>query len=65
MRTRIRNVRVFDGDRLWEKTADVLFDESGILADDNGPADVEVDGTGKTLLPGLIDGHVHMGMSGM
>ncbi len=65
MRTRIRNVRVFDGDRLWEKTADVLFDESGILADDNGPAEVEVDGTGKTLLPGLIDGHVHMGMSGM
>ena len=56
---------MFDGDRLWEKTADVLFDESGILADDNGPAEVEVDGTGKTLLPGLIDGHVHMGMSGM
>ena len=65
MRTRIRNVRVFDGDRLWEKTADVLFDESGIRADDAGPADVEVDATGKTLLPGLIDGHVHMGMSGM
>ena len=65
MRTKVRNVRVFDGLRLWEKTADVLFDESGILADDNGPADVEVDGTGKTLLPGLIDGHVHMGMSGM
>ena len=65
MRTKVRNVRVFDGLRLWEKTADVLFDESGILADDNGPAEVEVDGTGKTLLPGLIDGHVHMGMSGM
>lgn len=65
MRTRIRSVRVFDGNRLWEETADVLFDESGILADANGPADVEVDGTGKTLLPGLIDGHVHMGASGM
>lgn len=65
MRTRIRNVRVFDGSRRWDAPADVLFDESGILAEDNGPADVEVDGTGKTLLPGLIDGHVHMGAFGM
>ena len=65
MRTRIVNVRVFDGNCLWEKPADILFDESGILAEDNGPVDVEVDGTGKTLLPGLVDGHVHMGVSGM
>ena len=28
MRTRIRNVRVFDGTRLWDAPADVMFDET-------------------------------------
>lgn len=65
MRTRIRNVRVFDGTRLWDAPADVMFDETGILENDSAPADVEIDGTGKTLTPGLMDGHVHMGGEGM
>ena len=65
MRTRIRNVRVFDGTRLWDAPADVMFDETGILENESAPADVEIDGTGKTLTPGLMDGHVHMGGEGM
>ncbi len=50
---------------------DVLFDESGILAvKEAGAAPARsptqsVDGTGKTLTPGLIDGHVHLGSLSM
>lgn len=57
MRTLISNVRVFDGERTTP-TADVLIDGDRIAAP-GGPADVVVDGTGKTLLPGLIDAHAH------
>ena len=49
---------------------DVLFDESGILAVKEAgaapaAADAVVDGTGKTLTPGPIDGHVHLGSLSM
>lgn len=57
MRTLIRGVRVFDGERT-STGADVLVDGDRI-AEPGGPVDVVVDGTGKTLLPGLIDGHTH------
>lgn len=61
MRTLIRNVRVFDGERTVTG-ADVLIDGDRI-AEPDAPAgvkvDVKVDGTGKTLLPGLIDAHAH------
>lgn len=45
----------------------VVFDESGIIGVGvNGSidikADVEIDGVGITVLPGLIDSHVHLGM---
>ncbi|SEF79304.1 Imidazolonepropionase [Nonomuraea solani] len=58
MRTRIRDVRVFDGERTLPET-DVLIDGDRIAEPGAGPVDVEVDGTGRTLLPGLIDAHTH------
>jgi imidazolonepropionase-like amidohydrolase len=58
----IRNVRIFDGDKVIESGV-VVFREGRIL--DVGPsvalppgANV-IDGTGKTIIPGLIDAHVH------
>ncbi|KFN44926.1 CIA30 family protein [Arenimonas oryziterrae] len=60
--TMIRGVRVFDGERVWPK-ADVVVRDGRIQ--DIGehlamPADAEiVEGQGRTLLPGLIDAHVH------
>ncbi|GGN81530.1 amidohydrolase family protein [Nocardia rhizosphaerihabitans] len=58
MRTRVRDVRVFDGEHIIDRTS-VLVDGDRIVAEDDGPADVVVDGTGRTLLPGLIDAHTH------
>ena len=57
-----KNVRVFDGERVRPQT-DVLV-EGGIISvvgrKVQAPQDAEViDGRGKTLLPGLIDAHVH------
>nr|WP_055510392.1 amidohydrolase family protein [Nonomuraea pusilla] len=62
MRTLIRDVRVFDGERTIA-TADVVIEDDLIAAVGAGadrPADVEVEGTGRTLLPGLIDAHTHV-----
>ncbi len=58
----IRNVRIFDGDKVIE-SGDVVFDDGQIV--DVGPAlkfprgAKVIDGAGKTLIPGLIDAHVH------
>jgi urease alpha subunit len=58
----IRNVRVFDGDRIISANS-VLVESGRIRAvgvDLKGPAGAQViDGTGDTLVPGLIDSHVH------
>lgn len=58
----IQNVRVFDGERMHASRS-VLVDGAKI-ANDNyrgaAPAGAKVvDGKGRTLLPGLIDAHVH------
>lgn len=59
----ITNVRVFDGERVMQGS-DVLVDGATIVAVGRGlkvPAGVEtVEGAGRTLLPGLIDAHVHV-----
>lgn len=59
----IRNVRLFDGTRVTPN-ATVVFDDGRIVAagkDVAAPANARViDGTGKTLLPGLIDSHTHV-----
>ena len=58
----IRNVRVFDGERVIPKTS-VLVTNGKIARVSptiSAPASTPVvDGTGKTLLPGLIDSHTH------
>ncbi|WP_246636763.1 amidohydrolase family protein [Actinoplanes hulinensis] len=58
-RTLIRDVRVFDGERTVPR-ADILIDGARITAPDGRPADTVVDGSGRTLLPGLIDAHTHV-----
>jgi imidazolonepropionase-like amidohydrolase len=60
--TVIQNVRMFDGERAFAGRT-VLIDHGEIMdVDYHGPAPAGarvVDGRGKTLLPGLIDSHVH------
>jgi imidazolonepropionase-like amidohydrolase len=54
--TKITNVRVFTGRGLSDPGPVVIAD--GVLAAD-GPAGQTIDGSGKVLLPGLIDAHMH------
>lgn len=67
MTTRITDVRVFDGEQLLPTRMDVAFDTTGILAiipTSSATAGYEratdIDGSGATLLPGLIDAHIHL-----
>lgn len=66
MKTLIKNTTLFDGDESVLQNASVLFDETGILTvgrvDDAlmSAADSVIDGSGKFVMPGLIDCHVHM-----
>ncbi len=58
----VRGVRLFDGERIWPRAA--VRVRGGLIeavAEDLSPRGGErvVDGAGKTLLPGLIDAHVH------
>lgn len=58
----IRDVRVFDGERVLSNATVVVRDGRIVTAapDATIPAGLEViDGRGRTLLPGLIDAHVH------
>jgi imidazolonepropionase-like amidohydrolase len=58
-RTLIRDVQVFDGEKLLPRTH-VLIEDDRIADHDGGRVDIEVDGAGKTLIPGLIDAHTHV-----
>ena len=66
MREIFTDVRVFDGDRLMDGSQDVVLDGGVIAAVVSmaGTADKErasvLEGHGATLLPGLIDAHVHL-----
>lgn len=58
----IRDVRVFDGTRVIPKATVLARDGkiAAVGADVTIPAGAQVvDGTGRTLLPGLIDAHTH------
>jgi imidazolonepropionase-like amidohydrolase len=61
--TAVRNARVFDGERVIT-SASVVFEDGRITevrdAAATLPCSTVVDGTGKTLLPGLIDAHAHV-----
>lgn len=59
MRTLIRDVRVFDGERTLPR-ADLLIVDDQIAEPDARPVDVEIDGLGRTMFPGLIDAHTHV-----
>ncbi len=58
----IRDVRVFDGENVLERANVIVRDGliAAVGADAAIPPGLEViDGSGKTLLPGLIDAHTH------
>jgi imidazolonepropionase-like amidohydrolase len=60
--TLVQDVRVFDGKAVHERRSVLVVD--GVIADANfhgkAPAGARVvSGAGRTLLPGLIDAHVH------
>src|SRR5438067_4052129 len=63
----VRNVRVFDAPHavLFDGMRDVLVREGRIAAISgagmNVSGVVQIDGAGATLLPGLVDLHVHSG----
>ncbi len=61
--TTITGARVFDGERLTDHTAVRLADGRITAVGDDTlrrPGDEHVDAGGGTLLPGLIDAHVHL-----
>jgi imidazolonepropionase-like amidohydrolase len=68
MTTTITNAAVFDGSELLEGRYDVQLDAGTVTALEPAgsfPATGElIDGSEATLLPGLIDGHVHFFQSG-
>lgn len=58
----LRNVRVFDGVRVLPKAQVLVIDGriAAVGASVKTPQGVaEIDGSGKTVLPGLIDAHAH------
>lgn len=60
----VRNARVFVGDGSVLEDATVVVADGRIVAMGDEPGDwkgtEEIDGAGKTVLPGLIDSHVHL-----
>ncbi|GAA0933762.1 hypothetical protein [Nonomuraea longicatena] len=63
MKTLIQNVRLFDGERVHPGVSVILDDDLIAEVNPNPALTVTgahlVDGTGRTLLPGLIDAHTH------
>ncbi len=61
--TVIKDVRIFDGSNVIKKGT-VVFQDGKIAAvgkDVTIPAGAKIiDGSGKTLLPGLMDAHIHL-----
>ena len=55
--TAIKNAAIFDGTTIL-KTGTVVI-EGGLITDKTS-GEITIDGTGCTLLPGLIDSHVHL-----
>ncbi|QKV97075.1 amidohydrolase family protein [Streptomyces sp. NA02950] len=67
MRTVIHGGTVFDGSGSPPSPADIVIDD-GLIIDvtpvGEGDGDTGFDATGLTVLPGLIDAHVHVMLSG-
>lgn len=66
MITTITNVRIFDGERVLDEDT-VVIDGDRISAIGGAAPDgsTVVDANGATLLPGLIDAHVHTSLDGL
>lgn len=61
--THFKNVKIFDGEKILQASEVLIKDNQivGIGTHLNPSAGATIiDGTGKTLLPGLIDAHVHV-----
>lgn len=67
--TKIEHVTLYDGKGGKVENTAIVFDESQIIAlgDDalSIEAEVVIDGTGLSCLPGFMDLHVHLGMDGV
>ncbi|WP_433945120.1 amidohydrolase family protein [Paenibacillus sp. SN-8-1] len=64
--TAITNVRIFDGDQIIASRHVVIQGESIISVGGEIPADATIiDGGNATLMPGLIDAHVHTSIGGL
>lgn len=58
----VRNVRVFDGERVTERANVVVRDGRIISVGRRSPSGLpSIEGAGRTLMPGLIDAHAHVG----
>lgn len=68
MRTLIAGAQVFDGSGSPLRRADVLIEGNRIarvaacIERPEGPDVRVIDGAGATLMPGLVDGHTHLGL---
>ncbi len=60
----IKDVRVFSGLKPSADEHQDVFIEDGRIAQAAGPADLVIDGHGLTLLPGFVDMHAHLTLSG-
>jgi predicted amidohydrolase YtcJ len=66
MITAVINARIFDGDRVIDGAAVVINGAKIQAMGGEVPAGASViDGRGSTLMPGLIDSHVHTDMNGL
>ncbi|MFI9322654.1 amidohydrolase family protein [Kitasatospora aureofaciens] len=66
MSTFIANVRIFDGEHVRSERMVGIEGSEIVSVGQQPPAGAEVvDGQGGTLLPGLIDGHVHTSLEGL
>ncbi|MEO2204854.1 amidohydrolase family protein [Paenibacillus pabuli] len=64
--TAITNVRIFDGEQMIIPRHVVIKGESIISVGGDLPADATIiDGENATLMPGLIDAHVHTSIGGL
>jgi imidazolonepropionase-like amidohydrolase len=64
--TAITNVRIFDGEKVIESRNVIINEETIIAVGEDLPAHATIiDGENATLLPGLIDAHVHTSIGGL